>query len=191
MQFYDYIFISPIASINYLFETNACTPEIAKNTILRIIDVAKKINKPVAAVSGFYYLNRTSQDAHRVFIMSKLPGGRAHRFFNYGATNDHPPLLYYRNTQEMLDELNFIQDQKVLNDIVIDQTYAFMNEFEKIKINKKGLFVPNVSGAKENLEQEVYQRAKAIYGDQLDPIIAQRIKNELEIIINKGYECIY
>jgi DNA polymerase-3 subunit alpha (Gram-positive type) len=69
-------------------------------------------------------------------------GGRPHRLFKYNDKNDVMPDLFYRNTKEMLEDFSFIDNEKLINEIVIENTYKFANEIEDVKIFKKGLFAP-------------------------------------------------
>jgi DNA polymerase-3 subunit alpha (Gram-positive type) len=128
--------------------------------------------------------------SHDVFIHTKLLGGKIHRFFQ--KENDiNPPLFNCLTTQEMFVAFNFISDQELLNKIIVEHTYDFVNEFSENKILLDGLFNPKIDGVDEKLKELVYSTLQEKYGDNPNPILTKRIEKELEIIIGKGYAVIY
>ena len=193
ISYYDYIFVAPPANLLNEIDSNNISTNNVKKTIKKIIQTAKKLNKKVVAVSDAHYLDKTDQLAYKVYVNSKLLGGKRHRFYKYGsATTEVIPDLHLRTTQEMLDEFAFLQDEKLINEIVIDNSIEFNNLISNdIKPLKKGLFAPKIADATEKLQSIVWENAKKLYGDQLPELIDKRIKRELDGIVSNNYGIIY
>jgi DNA polymerase-3 subunit alpha (Gram-positive type) len=102
------------------------------------------------------------------------------------------PDLHYRTTDEMLKEFEFLDDPKLINDIVIENTYAFNELVENdIQPLQSKLAMPHIAGAPEKLRELVEARAKFIYGDDIKPNILARMNKELDSIIGHGYSIVY
>jgi DNA polymerase-3 subunit alpha (Gram-positive type) len=130
-------------------------------------------------------------DSHSVLIHNKLIGGKFHRFLVRDKIDATPPLFYFMTTEEMKNEFSFINDRKLINEIVVDNTYDFKDKFEHNNILIKGLFTPKIDGVDQKLSELVETTLKQHYGDKIDPVIRERIDKELSIIIGKGYAVIY
>jgi len=92
----------------------------------------------------------------------------------------------------MLDEFAFLKDQNLIKEIVVDNSIDFANQIDNdIKPLKKKLYPPKIEGVDQKLKDVVYQNAHKIYGQTLPEIIEQRIKKELDSIINNNYAIIY
>ncbi|MDR2846808.1 MAG: PolC-type DNA polymerase III [Mycoplasmataceae bacterium] len=189
ISFYDFIFIAPVSSINYLIGTNRIDTESAVKAILRIVTMARKCQKPVVAVSANYYLEKNEQVVHDIYIHAKRIKKGVHPFYTRDV--DTPPLLYYRSTQEMLDEFSFISDPDLLNEIVIENTYKFANMCSKIIINRKKLEVPEIEDVDTKIKEVIDLTTYKIYGHKVDKKILERIKTEFGMITSKGYSVIY
>ncbi|MDE7434008.1 MAG: hypothetical protein K2M43_02685 [Mycoplasmoidaceae bacterium] len=156
MNFYDYIFVVPPANLLHEINNSLITLNNVKKTIKKIIDTAKKLNKKVVAVSDAYYLDKTDQIAHKVYVNSKLLGGRRHRLFRYDSTNDVLPDLHLRTTQELLDEFAFLKDEELIKEIVIINSLEFASHVQDdIKPLKSGLYAPKIADATDNLQKIV------------------------------------
>jgi DNA polymerase-3 subunit alpha (Gram-positive type) len=119
-------------------------------------------------------------------------GGKQHRLFKYDEDNSVLPDLHYRNTQEMLEEFKFIADEKILNDIVIENTYEFNDQIENdIKPINNKLVMPHIANTPEKLRELVEAKARLLYGDEMKPLIRDRIDKELNSIIDNGYAIVY
>jgi DNA polymerase-3 subunit alpha (Gram-positive type) len=86
---------------------------------------------------------------------------------------------------------SFLQDPSLIDEIVIENTYEFANNFEKNKIMINGLFVPEEDNVENKLRNLCYATLKEKYGENVNPKIVERLENELKIIIGKGYSVIY
>ncbi|GMO14349.1 MAG: PolC-type DNA polymerase III [Mycoplasmoidaceae bacterium] len=193
MKFYDYILISPIHCYKHQIGENKVSEDTVKYVIKKIVNIATTCNKKVIATANVYYLNKNMWEAHNAFIYNKLLKGKNHRFLTSTDEKVEPPLFYWLTTQEMLEALSFINDKKILNEIVIDNTYEFASNFEKFSIHKTALYTPKIKDLDENKELRnlVEKVLKEKYGEKVSPLIRERVEKELDIIIGKGYAIIY
>jgi DNA polymerase-3 subunit alpha (Gram-positive type) len=165
--------------------------ESIKKTINKIINFAAKNNKKVIATSNAFYLYKYMSEAHNVFIYNKLGGGKYHRFLVNQNERTDPPLFHLLTTSEMTESFNFITDEKIRNDIVVENTYNFAENFECNKILLQTLYTPEIEGVDTKLMNLVETNLENLYGSTPSPIIRERVNKELEIIIGKGYAVIY
>ncbi len=186
---YDYIFISPISAYSHWLSSNIITEENLKSTIIKIINFAISKNKKVIAVSDNYYLNPSDKKYRDVYIYAKTLGGKRHRYYyNYKTSGDS----YLRTTDEMINEFNFLNDEKLINEIVVENTHIFANSIsDNIKPIKNKLYVPELDNVNELLKTEVWKNIEIKYGSNPDKIIIERLEKELNAIINNGYAVIY
>lgn len=193
ISYYDYIFICPPANLTHEIDDGLITLTNVKKTLKKVINFAKKLNKKVVAVSDAHYLDKTDQIAYKIYVNSKLLGGKRHRFYKYnGSTTEILPDLHLRTTDEMLDEFAFLGDQELIKEIVIDNSIEFANQIANdIKPLQSGLHAPKIADATEKLTNLVWENARKLYGEHLPEIVEKRITKELNAIVKNNYGIIY
>lgn len=192
ISYYDFITIAPLSCFAHDINRKIYSENTLKKAIIKIIKIAKKLNKLVVASSDTYYLNRDDKSIFDVYVHTKSIGGKRHRFFKYDNTNDIMPDLHYRTTNEMLNEFAFLNDSNLINEIVIDNTVKIAEKFEKNIIPiKNELCSPSIEGAEEKLKSKIWENAQIIYGDNIHPDILERVNHEINSVINHGYSMIY
>ncbi|WP_036448591.1 PolC-type DNA polymerase III [Mycoplasmoides pirum] len=191
---YDFILISPPNWNNHLIQIGDLNINFVENAISRIIKASNNVKKLVVATSDAYYINQWESEYYKIVICTKILNGLYHRFFKKSNGNiQHTPIAHLRTTDEMIDEFKFLNDEKLIREIAYENGHKIVNQFKFANIEplKKGLFVPKLEGANEQLKELTYKNAKLKYGDQLPDIIQNRINLELDSIINNGYGIIY
>lgn len=192
ISFYDYIAVAPVSNYKHEIEKLNISSVNVKKTIKKIIDHAKKLNKKIVAISDAFYTDPWHKSAHDVYVHSKMLGGRMHRLYKPGITIDMLPDLYFRTTKEMLDEFAFLSDDNLINEIVINTPKEINNQIdENIRPIKSGLYTPKIGDVEEKLTSLVYKNAHKLYGENINKLISDRIKKELDAIISNGYAVIY
>ncbi|MEZ0180247.1 DNA polymerase III subunit alpha ['Camptotheca acuminata' phytoplasma] len=195
ISFYDYIEIQPPHSYKHIMydvseDNEEAGKKIIKETILKIIKEAQKQNKIVVATGDVHYLNNYDKIYREIYINAKLVGGGLHNLSKYNSKN--LPDNYLLTTQEMLDAFDFIEDQKLKEDLVINNTHLLNDQIERIKIFPDKLFSLkddtfdenlNITSIKTEIEELLQKKLRQSYGEKLHPFVQARIEKELQSII--------
>ena len=97
---------------------------------------------------------------------------------------------YFRSTDEMLEEFVHF-DEKIREEIVIDNTIEVSEMISNLKIVPDDLFTPEIPGVDDKLKEMVYEKAYSIYGSTLPKIVEDRIIKEVTSITKYGFSVIY
>ncbi len=180
-EFYDYLEVQPLGNNDFLIREGAVRDKehlIELNK--RIIDLGDKLGKPVLATGDVHYL--LERDSIFRSIIQCAEG--------YSEADIQPP-LYYRTTQEMLDEFYYLPEEK-RKEIVITNPRMVADQCEKMEsFPRDHLYTPEMENAEEDLREMCERNARALYGDPLPDIVAKRLERELTSIIKNGYAVLY
>lgn len=177
---YDFFTIEPTSFSDYLINKHMIKNRAhLEEIILKIISIAQDLDKLVIAVGNVYYMD--ASDYKYKNILENYPRKRS-----IETKGD----FYLRNTQEMLDEFDFL-DRNLCEDIVIYNTIELDSLIEDISPIAEGTFPPVIENAEDILKNSCFEKAKSIYGDPLPEIIDKRLNRELNSIISNGYATLY
>ena len=219
ISFYDYIELQPLENYKPLVEDReSFTWDRLKQYQLDIIEEAKRQNKIIVATGDAHYVSNDEKILRDVYIYAQGIGGVFHPLYVYDKEKREKqitPKQHLRNTEEMLEAFKWIGDDKFIEDIVINNTNKIAEMCDAIEPFDGTLYPPKlpdaiaiarrcnideepftklngeVISADEYLKGLVYYNAHRIYGENLDPIIGERIEKELNAIIGNGYGVIY
>ncbi len=182
IDFYDYLEIQPPSVYEPLIHNELIRNRTDLETIIKeLIRLGESYHKTVVATGNVHYLDE--KDAiYREVIMSSLKAN-ANRQLNL-------PAVHFRTTDEMLEEFNFLGQEKA-NELVVTNSQAIADSIEDIEVIKKDLFPPKIEGAEEDIKRMTYEKAKSMYGDPLPELVEKRIEKELTSIIGNGFAVIY
>ncbi len=194
MEFYDYIEILPLDICEYFVERgNIDTKEELIRILRRIVDCAKSMNKLIVATGDVHYLDHEDKIYRDVFTCNPKIGlgGALHPLTDRHNPAAWTPDEYFRNTQEMMDSLPYLNDQEKYEYVVENSNkIADMIDGNFHVVHDK-LFTPHIDNADENLRQLCFDNAHKQYGEVLPEIVEKRLTKELDNIIKHGFGVIY
>ena len=179
-SFYDYLEIQPLCNNAFLIANEKVQDEEALKTLnRRIIALGKKLGKPVVATCDAHFLEKNDEIYRKILLAGK-------KF----ADADRDSGLYFRTTEEMLQEFSYLGD-KMAEEVVIHAPNRIADMVEPILPIPDGTFTPEMEGAEEELAERCWRRAREWYGDPLPPLVEERLKKELDSIIRHGFAVLY
>ena len=189
MKFYDYIEVQPLKAWEHLLqvESSGFHSEAAmEKHLTKIIHVAEAAGKLVCATGDVHNL-RSEDKIYRDIIVSQKTNGRFHPLNRPGIT---VPNMSFMTTNEMLDNFSFLTKKKAL-EIVVTNPNKIADMVEHVQVIKDKLYTPIMANSDEETKETVYSKAHEMYGEELPPIVAERLEKELHGIITNGYSVLY
>lgn len=180
VKFYDYLEIQPIGNNMHLINNG-----ILKNTRQleeinkTIYQLGRKYNKPVVATGDVHFLDPEDEIYRRIIMAGQ----------GFQDADVQPP-LYFRTTGEMLNEFEYLGEDKA-REVVIINPNLVNNMIESIEPIPKGTYPPVIDGAEDDLRRITYDKAYELYGNPLPDIVEKRLEKELSSIIDNGYAVMY
>jgi len=180
ISFYDYLEIQPLGNNNFLIRDNMVADvEDLKNINKTIIELGKRNNKLTVATCDVHFLNPEDEVFRRI-----LQAGQG-----YDDCDMQPP-LYFRTTDEMLKEFDYL-GKELAYEVVVTNTNIIADMTEKINPVPPDKAPPVIEGSDELLRKLTYDKAISIYGENMPQNVRDRIDVELNSIINNGYSVLY
>jgi DNA polymerase III subunit alpha, Gram-positive type len=178
-RFYDFLEIQPPSHYQSLVREEIIPSlESIKEVHLQILKIAEKLDIPVVATGDVHFLNPNDGIYRQIFLQSQ-PHGDA----------EHQPPLYFRTTDEMLDEFSYLGD--MAQKIVVENTQLIADRIEVVKPIPDELFTPVIDGAEDEIRELSYGKAKNWYGETLPEMVQKRLEKELTAIIGHGFSVQY
>lgn len=179
-SFYDYLEIQPIANNRFLVEKNiVASDEELKNLNRKMLKLADEIGILCCATGDVHFLEPEDEAFRRILMAGQ----------GFHDADKQAP-LYFKTTDEMLDEFSYLGEQRAY-EVVVENTNKIADMCEKVRPVPKESYPPKIEGADENLRNMSYDKAKRIYGDPLPEIVKKRLDRELNSIINNNYAVMY
>ncbi|MBN1778494.1 MAG: PolC-type DNA polymerase III [Clostridiales bacterium] len=183
--FYDYLEIQPAQNNEFMIKNGEAESEEQLRAFNRqIVELGERLKKPVVATGDVHF---------------KEPEDRIYRAILQTATNfedaDEQPPLYFRTTDEMLEEFNYLGEAKA-HEVVVENPQkiaALVGELTLFPKHPDGAdtFQPVWEDAVGQVESSCRARARELYGDPLPELIEKRLSKELKSIIGYGFATLY
>jgi DNA polymerase-3 subunit alpha (Gram-positive type) len=183
-QFYDYLEIQPLCNNYFMLageRPRAKSVEQLREFNRRVVELGKQLGKPVVATGDVHFLDPEHEIYRRILLTSK----------GYGSADD-TTALYYRTTDEMLEEFSYLGRDTAYEVVVANsRMIADMCETTRPLPPAKKLFAPKLEGSAEELRALVYGRLRDLYGENPPEIVARRVETEMRDILDRNYDVIY
>ena len=184
-SFYDYLEIQPIGNNAFLLRDGQVASEEELRELNRVIvSLGDELGIPVVATGDVHFLD--PKDAiGRAIIQAGL---------KYSDADEQPP-LYFKTTDEMLEEFAYLGAEKA-KEVVVDNPRKIAEQVEEMKlfpVHPKGedTFQPYWDDAEDMIQQMTWDTAEEMYGSPLPEIVEARLKKELKSIVGYGYCTLY
>ena len=179
-SFYDYLEIQPLANNAFMIEKGIVKDfEQIKEFNRTVIKLGEKLNKPVVATGDVHFLE-PSDSYFREIMMTGMGFADA----------DKQAPLYFKTTDEMLEEFSYLGKEKAY-EVVVENTNMIADMCESIRPVPKEQYPPKIENSARDIEEMCQKRVHEIYGENLPQIVSDRLKLELDSIIGHGFDIMY
>ncbi len=182
-DFYDYLEIQPIGNNAYMkydrHHPYVNTDEDLMNLNRRVVEIGDKCKKPVCATCDVHFMDKEGADYRKILMNYK----------GFADADNQAP-LYFRTTEEMLEEFDYLGKPKAY-EVVVTNTNLIADMIDDVRPIPEKKCPPVIPGAKEDIVNDATRRAKEIYGDPLPEIVQKRLDKELYSITTYGFSVMY
>ncbi|MDF2820682.1 MAG: polymerase alpha subunit [Clostridiales bacterium] len=181
-EYYDYYEIQPIENNSFMLredKTRVKTEEDLKEINRAIVKLGEEYNKPVVATCDVHFMDKEDEIFRRLIMAGQ----------KFKDADQQPP-LYFRNTEEMLNEFMYLGEDKA-EEVVITNTNLIADMIEKISPVQKDKYPPRIENSDETLRTICYEKAHSLYGANLPQQVSERLERELHSIITNGFAVMY
>ncbi|MGN0969389.1 MAG: PolC-type DNA polymerase III, partial [Evtepia sp.] len=184
-SWYDFLEIQPLSNNGFMVRPDKNGKTIARDweqikewnrTVVRL---GEELGKPVCATGDVHFLD-PEDEAYRHVLLDTKGFDDA----------DAPNPLYFRTTEEMLEEFQYLGKEKAY-EVVVTNTQLVASWCDKVKPLPDGLFAPKLENSDKELYNLVWDKAHELYGEDPPQIVKDRIQLELPGIIERKYDVIY
>lgn len=196
-NFYDYIEIQPLGNNEFYERIGKKVkkegkrpkdepPEYIKLTHQDLIDInielvnlADRLKKPIVGTCDVHFMNQEDEIYRRII--------QAGQGFDDA---DMQAPLYFRTTDEMLKEFDYLPEEKAY-EIVVTNTNLVADWCDRISPISDEKCPPHIEGCEDDIRNIAMEKAHKLYGDPLPDIVQDRLEKELNSIISNGYSVMY
>ncbi len=183
VEFYDYLEIQPIGNNAFMIRKEdvsaVSSEEDLKEINRKIVKLGEKFHKPVVATCDVHFIDPQDEVYRRIIMSGK----------GFDDADNQAP-LYFRTTDEMLEEFSYLGSGKA-EEVVVTNPRKIAEMVDKISPIRAGKFPPVIENSDTDLRNICYNRAHELYGEKLPEIVETRLEKELNSIISNGYAVMY
>ena len=129
------------------------------------------------ATSDVHYLNPEDEIFRTLLLSGK----------GMNDSGEKPAPLYFRTTDELLEEVSAYLGAEAAREVVVTNTRAIAAAVEDLAPIPEGSFFPHLPNADEILRELTEQGANRLFGMEWPEIVRQRIDKELSAIIGGNF----
>ena len=183
VSFYDYLEIQPIGNNLFMIESEKIPQIQSKEDLMemnrKIVRLGDQFHKPVCATCDVHFINPEDEVYRRIIMAGK----------GFDDADRQPP-IYFRTTEEMLEEFMYLGAEKA-EEVVITNTNYIADQIERISPVRPDKCPPVIEDSDKTLRTICYDKAHALYGENLPEIVVERLERELNSIIGNGFAVMY
>ena len=179
-SFYDFLEIQPLCNNAFMLEKGmAASEEELRNFNRTIVQLGDELGKPVVATGDVHFLNPEDEIYRHILMATKqMPDA------------DRSLPLYFRTTDEMLNEFSYLGEEKAY-EVVVTNTNLIVDWCDTVRPVPHNLFAPKIENSVEDLKDLVYGKLRRLYGENPPELIRKRVDTEMHDIISCHYDVIY
>ena len=190
-SFYDFLEIQPLSNNMFMLRDNIPLEEQSKKKHIvdsieelrdfnrTVVRLGEELGKPVCATGDVHFLDPEEEIYRRILLASK------------GFKDcDRPNPLYFRTTDEMLEEFSYLGEEKAF-EVVVTNPNRIADMCDIVRPVPHKLFAPKIENSVEDLKSLVYGKMHRLYGENPPDLIVKRVETELNDIITCHYDVIY
>ena len=179
-SFYDYLEIQPICNNMFMLRSGEVQSEEELRDFNRtIVRLGEELGKPVCATGDVHFQEPEDEVYRHILLASK-------KFSDADASLP----IYFKTTDEMLEEFSYLGPEKA-HEVVIDNPRKIADLVEEIELLPPGqLFPPRLENSEQELNDRVWAKCHAMYGENPPQLIVDRLNVELGSILGK-YDVVY
>ena len=179
-SWYDFLEIQPVCNNAFMLRKGMVRDvEEIRDFNRTIVELGRALDKPVCATGDVHFLDPEDEIYRHVLLASK----------GFEDADSSLP-IYFKTTAEMLEEFSYL-GKETAYEVVVRNTNLVADWCEDVVPLPKGLFSPKIENSSEELTRLLWEKAKALYGDEPPQLVVDRINAELGDIIKCKYDVIY
>lgn len=179
-SFYDYLEIQPTDNNQFLVKRgDVSSVEDLQEINKQIVSLGQELDIPVVATCDVHFLDEEDEVFRRILLAGK----------GFADADEQPP-LYFRTTEEMLEEFSYLGEDEAYR-VVVQNSKMIARQVDNLKPFPDDLFEPKIEGAADNIMNMSWQKAHELYGDPLPEIVRKTLQKELDSIIGNGFSVLY
>ena len=182
VNYYDYLEIQPLGNNGFMLRDEKSVIKTEQDLIdinKKIVSLGEQFGKPGCATCDVHFLDPEDEVYRRIIMAGQ----------GFKDSDEQAP-LYLRTTEEMLKEFEYLGPNKA-EEVVIKNTRKIADMCEKISPVRPDKCAPVIENSDEDLRTICYDKAHAIYGENLPTIVTERLERELNSIISNGFAVMY